>query len=289
MTGARAVAEGRVAGRRGWLERTMADIAHSIEGAVFSEEHSRAGGWLQRRDPRAKVVMFVMTLLAASFAATLPALAALYLVVVLAARQSAIPTEFFVRRVWLGIPFFAGIIVVPWIFFAPGPRLFDLPLGPLHLAPSLPGVGAALVFVARVGVSVSLAVLLVLSTPWAHLLKSLDTLRVPPIFVLVLSMTYRYIFMLLHIANGMFEARKSRLVAATSGGEQRRWISGSMGNLLNRSVKMSNDVYLAMLARGFTGSPRTVQRFRMHAADWAAVAVAAAVALAATTLDRVVR
>ena len=48
--------------------------------------------------------------------------------------------------------------------------------------------------------------------------------------MLVLSMTYRYIFLFLHTANGMFLARKSRIVARTSGAEQRRWISGTMGN-----------------------------------------------------------
>ena len=87
---------------------------------------------------------------------------------------------------------------------------------------------------ARVGVSVSLAVLLVLTTPWADMLKSLRLLRVPQIFVLVLSMTYRYIFLFLHTANGMLLARKSRMVARTSGGEERRWIGGSMGNLMSR-------------------------------------------------------
>ena len=112
---------------------------------------------------------------------------------------------------------------------APGPRLFDLALGPLHIAPSIPGLAGAVIFVARVGVSVSLAVLLVLTTPWADLLKSLQALRVPQVFILVLSMTYRYIFLFLHTANGMFEARKSRVVGRTSGGEQRRWITGSMG------------------------------------------------------------
>jgi cobalt/nickel transport system permease protein len=63
------------------------------------------------------------------------------------------------------------------------------------------------VFVARVGVSVSLAVLLVIVTPWSDLLKSLQALRVPQVFILLLSMTYRYIFLFLHSANGMFEAR----------------------------------------------------------------------------------
>ena len=67
-------------------------------------------------------------------------------------------------------------------------------------------------FVARVGVSVSLAVMLVLTTPWADLLKSLHSLRVPRVFVLVLAMAYRYIFLFLRLTNGMFEARKSRVV-----------------------------------------------------------------------------
>ena len=37
-----------------------------------------------------------------------------------------------------------------------------------------------------------------------------------------------------------------------------------MGNLLNRSFKMSNDVYAAMLARGFTGTIRSFHDYRMR-------------------------
>ena len=128
-----------------------------------------------------------------------------------------------------------------------------------------------------------------LTTPWADLLKSLKAIRVPQLFILVLAMTYRYIFLFLHLANGMFEARKSRTVARTSGGEHRRWISGSMGNLLNRSVKMSNDVYAAMVARGFEGEMRTLSRYRMRAADWAALVGAVAIALVAWLAGNLVR
>ncbi|HEX6605916.1 MAG TPA: cobalt ECF transporter T component CbiQ [Chloroflexia bacterium] len=270
------------AGRVGWLERTIADVAGSIERAVFTEEHARKPGWLQRIDPRAKLGMFVALVLAAGLSNALPVLTGLYLVILLAARASRVPFDFFVRRVWLGIPFFAGVVILPSIFFAPGPRLFDLALGPLHLAPSIPGLTGAVVFVARVGVSVSLAVLLVLTTPWADVLKSLQALRVPQVFILLLSMTYRYIFLFFRTANGMFEARKSRVVGRTSGNEQRGWITGSMMSLLNRSFKMSNDVYAAMMARGFTGAIRSYTTYRMQTADW--VALAGAVALAAVAL-----
>jgi cobalt ECF transporter T component CbiQ len=225
--------------------------------------------------------MFLAAVLAASLSGSVVVLAGLYVVVLLAARASRIPFDFFVKRVWLGIPFFAGIIVVPAMFLVPGPRLFELAVGPLVVAPSIPGLTGAAVFISRVGVSVSLAVLLVMTTPWADLLKSLQAVRVPGLFILVLAMAYRYIFLFLHLTNGMFEARKSRIVARTSGGEQRRWITGSMGGLLNRSVKMSNDVYAAMVARGFTGSIRTFADYHMTRADWTALAGTVGIAVVA--------
>src|SRR5689334_21175222 len=151
----------RPTGRLNWLEHTIAGIAGSIEQAVFTEEHARRAGWLQARDPRAKLGMFAATVLAASLSNSLLALAGLYLLILLAARASRVPFDFFVRRVWVGIPLFAGLVILPSIFLSPGPRLFDVALGPLHLAPSLPGLAGAVIFVARVGVSVSLAILLV--------------------------------------------------------------------------------------------------------------------------------
>jgi cobalt/nickel transport system permease protein len=265
----------------GWLEHTLGGISGSTERAVFTEEHARRHGWLQAIDPRAKLLMFVALVLAASLTGSIVVLGALYALVLAAARASRVPFDFFVRRVWLGIPLFAGIIVIPAIFLVPGERLFDLVLGPLHLAPSVPGVIGAVLLVARVGVTVSMAVLLVLTTPWADLLKSLQQLRVPQLFVLILAMAYRYIFLFLHLANGIFEARKSRVVGRTTGGEQRRWISGTMGNLVNRSLKMSNDVYAAMSARGFGGSVRTFSAYRLNGTDALAMIGALAVAVAA--------
>ena len=265
-------------GRVGWIEQTLGGITASIEHAIFTEQHARTDGWLQRRDPRAKLGMFLALVLAASLTASVAILVGLYALTLAAARASRVPFSFFVKRVWLGIPFFAGIVVIPAIFMVPGPRLFDLAMGPLHLAPSAPGAAGAVLFVARVGVSVSLAVLLVMTTPWADILKSLRSLRVPQVFVLVLSMTYRYIFLFLHTANGILLARKSRVVARTTGGEQRRWISGTMGNLMSRAFKMSNDVYAAMLARGFSGEMRARAFRRMRTADWAALGGVAAIA-----------
>jgi cobalt/nickel transport system permease protein len=273
-------------GRIGWVEQTLAGITGSIERAIFTEQHARIDAFLQRVDPRAKLGIFLAFVLGASLTGSYAVLAALYGLTVAAAVASRIPTDFFVKRVWLGIPLFAGIVVVPSIFFIPGPRLFDLAVGPFHVAPSIPGLMGAVLFVMRVGVSVSLAVLLVMTTPWADILKSLRAVRVPQVFVLILSMTYRYIFLFLHTVNGVFLARKSRIVARVRGAEQRRWIGGTLGNLIGRSFKMSNDVYAAMLARGFSGEMRTYSTFRMTTRDWLLLVASPTVVAALLVADR---
>jgi cobalt/nickel transport system permease protein len=88
----------------GWLVQTIAGIAGSIERAVFTEEHARKEGWLQKVDPPVKLVMFMVLVLAASLTGSLVALALLYLVILLAARASQISFDFFVKWVWLGFP-----------------------------------------------------------------------------------------------------------------------------------------------------------------------------------------
>jgi cobalt ECF transporter T component CbiQ len=272
-----------------FLEKTLAGITAGIESAVFSEENARRDGFLQRRDPRVKLVSFIALIVVTGLSRALPVLLALFALVMIAAAVSAIDLRLFLKRVWLGIPLFSGIVVLPSIFFVGSHVLFHIPLGLFTLEVHRDGLFAALVFVVRVGVSVSLAILLILSTKWADILKSLRFLRVPGVFVLILAMTYRYIFLFLHSANAMFLARKSRIVARTSGNEQRWWIVATMSTLMSRSMRMGDDVYRAMLARGFDSRMETLTDYHMRTADWLLGAASIVVAVAAFFADRSLR
>ncbi len=257
----------------GFVEKTLADISGGIERAVFSEENARKEGFLQRRDPRAKLLAFVALIVATGLSREWAILAALYAIVLVAAAVSSVDMGLFVKRVWLGMGLFSAIVILPSIFFIGHRELFQIPLGLFNLTVHRDGLVAASIFVLRVSASVSLAILLILTTKWADILKSLRVLRVPSVLILVLAMTYRYIFLVLHTANAIFLARKSRIIATTSGREQRWWVVSSMGVLMNRSLRMSEDVYQAMLARGFQGEMRTIDDYRMRAADWLLVVV----------------
>lgn len=255
--------------RSGFVEKTLSGISASIENAIFSEENARRDAFLQHRDPRVKVVAFALLIVAAGLSRDWRVLLALYCVTLAGVVAAQLDLRSFLKRVWLGIPFFSGIVVLPSIFFIDGRELFHLPLGFATLTATRAGLGTAAIFVLRVAVCVSLAVLLVLSTRWSDILKSLRFFRVPTVFVLILGMTYRYIFLLLHTVNSMFLSRKSRVVARTSGKEQRWWIVSSMSVLMSRSFRMSEEVYQAMVARGFAGQVRTLTDYRVGLADWA--------------------
>jgi cobalt/nickel transport system permease protein len=265
----------------GFVEKTLADITGSIEHAVFSEENARKHGFLQRRDPRAKLLAFVALIVATGLSREWAVLAALYALVLVAAALSSVDMGLFVKRVWLGMGLFSAVVILPSVFFVGHRELFHIPLGGFNLTVHRDGLIAASIFVLRVCASVSLAILLILTTKWADILKSLRVLRAPSILVLVLAMTYRYIFLVLHTANAMFLARKSRIVATTSGREQRWWVVSSIGVLMNRSLRMSEDVYQAMLARGFQGEMRTIDDHRVRAADRLLLAVSLLTATAA--------
>ena len=272
----------------GFAEKTLGDITHNIEQAIFTEENARRQAFLQTFDPRLKLILVAALLVATGLAHNLWTVLVLYALTLGLAFRSRIPFDFFVKRVWLGIPFFAGIVVLPSLFLIPGPPVVSVavPATSFVLTITQPALAGALLFVARVGTSVSLAVLLVLTTPWSDVLKALSVLHVPEAFVLILGMTYRYIFLFLHTLDNMLLSRKSRTVAATSGDEQRQYIVASMGVLMSKSFKLSNDVYQAMLSRGFSGHVRTFIDYKMQRRDWALGAFTFVWIVAALVLDR---
>jgi energy-coupling factor transporter transmembrane protein EcfT len=126
--------------------------------------------------------------------------------------------------------------------------------------------------ISRVETTVTLSLLLVLSTLWTHVLKALRVLRVPVVFVVILGMTYRYIFVMLETAQNLFEARQSRLVGVLNATESRRIAVASVGVLLSKSFYLNSEVYLAMQSRGFRGEIYMLDDFKMQRRDWFALA-----------------
>jgi len=255
-----------------------------MERALYAEELAKVDGLLQRLDPRVKVVGMLALVVATALARNILVILGLFGVAIVLALLSRVPIRTLATRVWIGALLFTGTLVLPAIFITPGQVIYRLPL--LDWPITAQGLGAATYLITRVETATTFSLLLILCTPWAQVLKALRVLRVPVVFVVILGMTYRYIFLMLQTAQDMFESRQSRMVGRLSGADQRRLAGASVGVLLSKSIQLSGDVYLAMLSRGFRGEIYTLDDFQMHMRDWIALVGLLAVAVSAFWLGR---
>jgi len=259
-----------------FVEKTISGGAGVLQQVLFGEDVARQPGLLQRLDPRVKVVSLLGLLIAAALVHHVPVLVGLYGLTLVLAAASHVSLRFFVKRVWLFIPIFTGIVVLPATlsFVTPGDTVASL--GPLAVTSQ--GLTGAALIVTRVAVSISLVVLLTLTTSWPRLLAALRTLLVPRLFVLVIGMAYRYLFVLLGAVSDMYTARKAR-PASRSTREGRGFVSATAGALFGRAHTLSEEVHQAMVARGFRGDARTLDAVRLRALDlaWALGCLAVAV------------
>lgn len=255
--------------RSNFIERTLAGFARRMQRALDAEELARGGGLLQGLDPRVKVAGLALLLIDSALARNPQTIAGILVTAVVLALLSRVPLRTFVLRVWLSAFVFTSFVAAPALFLTPGRAVFQLPL--FHWTITAQGLHGALFLLLRVETAVTLSLLLILTTLWTHVLKALSVLGVPVVFIVILGMTHRYIFLMLQTARDMFESRQSRTVGELDGRERRRLAAASVGVLLTKSFHLSGEVYLAMQSRGFRGEVHTLDDFQMRPRDWAAL------------------
>jgi cobalt/nickel transport system permease protein len=165
---------------------------------------------------------------------------------------------FIIKRSLLAFPF--TLAALPLIFSGKEPvvQLGSLLGWPVVL--SLPGSEIFLSIVVKAWLSIMMVALLTVTTPFPKLLIALQQLKVPPLFIAVVGMMWRYLFVVRDEAVRLLRARSSRsgrVEAGISSGGTLFWraqVTGGMaGSLLLRSLERSERVYVAMLSRGYNG------------------------------------
>ena len=268
----------------GVMARTIRGFTQALGQTLVSEHSAREPGLLQALDPRVKLVGLLALVVSAALARRLKVMVVLFGLGLVLAVASRLSLWALAKRVWLVALGFTTMIAAPALFLTPGVTLYRLPVG--SLAITVQGARSALLLIARVESAVTLSTLLVLTTPWMHLLKALRTLLVPVEVIVLLAMTHRYVVLLTETANQMFESRQSRMVGRLSGQQQRRLMVNTGGVLLSKTLEIGNQVFLAMQARGFRGEVRLLDEFRLRGWDYVAMFGFAMVAVAAVVAGR---
>jgi cobalt/nickel transport system permease protein len=246
--------------KKTFIERTLADLLTGSDRAANAEHFAAAGGALQRVDPRIKVAGILGLIVAVAASRQLRVIGIVFAVAILLALVSRLPLTRFAAWVWLPVLFFTGSVALPALFLIPGHSIFGWV--------TETGLRSAAFLISRAETAATLSALLIFTTPWPWVLKTLRTFRVPIVLVAILGMTYRYIFVMLRTAFEMFESRQSRTVGVLPPREARRIATSTVGVLLSKSIHLSADVHLAMQSRGFRGEVYLVNTFCTRTIDW---------------------
>lgn len=114
--------------------------------------------------------------------------------------------------------------------------------------------------------TVSAILILIATTGMRELLQALLRFKLPPIMILQLTMTFRYLELLVNEALVMYHAYILRAPGVK--GIRLKDMGAFLGQLLLRSFGRAERVYYAMKCRGFEGEIRFSEQRRMKAVDW---------------------
>ena len=240
---------------------------------AYIDKFAYQDSFFHRLDGRVKlIVVLVFTALVIALPRTSPAILACYAV------------GPFAVLVWAGIPLkfvFKHILVIsPFVLvLALSCPLYDrtpvtVAFGPLIWQTSL-GWMRCFTILGKFVVTMLALIALVSTTRFNDLLVGLQKFGMPRLLVIQLGFLYRYIFILIDRAHHILRARAARRLRNIGFGAELRCAAAMLGSLLIRSVDNAEHISIAMQARGFDGTWRTVSKLKIRRADLCFAVVAA--------------
>ena len=135
------------------------------------------------------------------------------------------------------------------------------------------GIQVVLLVFLRVVNSVSISLLIVFTTPFPSFIKSFKIIGVPDTFLMIISLAYKYIFILSRTIEDTYFALKSRLSGNMTNSGLRKLISGRIFFIFKRSVIVYENTYFAMVSRGYNGKVKLHSQHHFNLMDFVALII----------------
>lgn len=225
----------------------MSNLYQAVAGIGRLEQLAYKKTALHSAHPAVKLILTIIYVaLTASFPRySVSGLLPLGLYPVVCMSIADIPWRMLFSRVGLALPFALLGGISNLIF----DRAVWMQLGGLTLTFGMLSFASILI---KTLLCVSAVLLLAATTPMAEISYVLLRWRVPPIFVLQMTMTYRYLMVLLEETRELYTAYMLR--SSQEKGIRIEHMGTFLGQLLLRSIKRGRRIYEAMKCRGFCGT-----------------------------------
>ncbi|MEW5744215.1 MAG: energy-coupling factor transporter transmembrane component T [Nitrospirota bacterium] len=269
--------------RTSFIEKGLRHAAGVVSTGYAQWELASREGLLQGVDARIKLLFLLFFIVIVSLKREIGAelaISAFIGMLVLAARLKA--GTFYKRVLFLG--FFFGFLIalpsslniitrgeiaVPLITLS-RPYDFWIYHIPQTIGLTREGLTGVALLTLRVVNSVSLSLLVLNTTPFPELVRALKVMRVPDIFLMMLSLSYKYIFLFARTVEDMYLAKRGRLAGGISGSKGREWIAGRMAFIFRKTQLRCEEVFKAMTARGLSDTVKLSGFRKLLLRDWLA-------------------
>ena len=146
----------------------------------------------------------------------------------------------------------AGLSRIPTVYIIQRMAFLELVAGTLGLLSLFrpDGLQLFLFLLARSALCLLAILLFANTTPFSGFLKTLRAWHVPPLFISILALLYRYLFVLVDEMERMERARRSRTFAVTRSRTRAALIT-VIAQAFVRSAERAERIFAAMVARGW--------------------------------------
>jgi len=230
---------------------------------VIQEPFAIGGSPLHQTDPRLKIILATAYSFLVAVLQGFPALLTALVLSIALVAIARLDSRALFRRLGLA----NGLILFLWLllpFTFPGKPLASI--GPFAL--SLEGVRFCAQITLKSNAIILALIALVATSPIATLGYALHRLHVPAKMVLLLLLTYRYLFVLEQEYERLARAMRMRGFRPQTSLHTYRTYAYLVGMLFVRASARAERVHQAMLCRGFTGRFRTLKTFTLARRDW---------------------
>jgi cobalt ECF transporter T component CbiQ len=269
-----------------FVEKGINHLAGVIKRGYIHWEFLSKKGFFQKIDPRIKILFLVFFIIIVSLKRDLLSEFYVSIFIFVLVLLSRLKVVTFYRRVLLFGFIFGFLIALPSALNLMTKGEIILPVATLsrphdfwiYHVPATIGITAAgmlgvAMLTMRVINSLSLSFLVLYTTPFPEMVRALKILKVPDTFLIIISLCYKYIFIFSKTVEDMYLAKRARMLREENNKKAREWIVGRLALIFRKTQLRCEEVFRAMVGRGFSDTIKLYGFGKMRATDWASGAI----------------
>ena len=271
-----------------FLDKTIINSSKAVKSIYFQAEIAARNNFIQKINPNLKLISLIYMAIVISVVNNPITQIIITAIIILFYVIARLKLFNIYMKIFLLAFVFGFLVVLPAALnvITPGKIIFNIirfhkPSHfliyniPQNIGFTINGFQVISIIFLRVLNSVSFALLVVFTTPFPSFIKSFKMIGIPDTFLMIISLAYKYIFILSRTIEETYFAFRSRLSGNIKSAGIRKLIGGRVFFIFKRSMLIYQNTYDAMVSRGYKGKITLHSQYYFTFKDLAVIVIIA--------------